>query len=484
MSIKKSLLFSFAEKYTVLLLGFAGSVVLSRLLTPAEVGIYSIGAVVVAILQIVRDFGVGQFLIKERELTPEKIRAAYSLTLMFAWLIAAVLALASGPLATFYREPGVSKVLLVLSLNCLLIPFGSVTLPVLRRQMRFGAIFTINVSSSLTHLVASLVLVMLGFSYMSLAWASVAGVAASVLVSMFFRPAGMPWLPSLKGVRELLPFGAYSTGSNILDEAGVGAPDILIGRLISVEAVGLYSKAQALISIFNMLIVRAVTPIVLPLFSSQVREGVDMKLVYLRLMSYMAGFAWPFFAVLAVLADPMVRLLYGDQWGASVPLARILCLSAAVLCLFLMALDLFVAMGQVRRRARLEAIALPVKVAGILLAAPFGLAAVAGSIAVANLVKAVLIYRGLAETTGLRVGELCRNLAKSLGLAAIAVLPPLLALAVPVLRDGPEAVLVGVAGCGAMLAWLAGVLGLQHPLKPYLLSIFDHLARRVRGQGR
>lgn len=106
MSIKKSLLFSFAEKYTVLALGFVSSIVLSRLLTPAEVGVYSIGSVVVAVLQIVRDFGVGQYLVKERELTPVKIRAAYSLTLMIAWLIAAVLVLASGPLADFYREPG------------------------------------------------------------------------------------------------------------------------------------------------------------------------------------------------------------------------------------------------------------------------------------------------------------------------------------------------------------------------------------------
>jgi O-antigen/teichoic acid export membrane protein len=173
LSIHKSLLFSFAEKYTVLVLGFVSSVVLSRLLTPTEVGVYSIGAVVVAVLQIVRDFGVGQYLIKERELTPEKIRAAFSLTLMIAWVIGGLLALLSGPVSDFYREPGVGQVLRVLALNCLLIPFGSITLPVLRREMRFGAIYTINVTSAVVSLVASIGLVLAGFSFMALAWSSV-----------------------------------------------------------------------------------------------------------------------------------------------------------------------------------------------------------------------------------------------------------------------------------------------------------------------
>ena len=46
---RHSLLFSFAEKYTVLLLGMVATMILSRLLTPAEVGVYSLGAVLVAL---------------------------------------------------------------------------------------------------------------------------------------------------------------------------------------------------------------------------------------------------------------------------------------------------------------------------------------------------------------------------------------------------------------------------------------------------
>jgi len=87
---RHSFFFSFAEKYTVLLLGIVATMILSRLLTPAEVGVYSLGAVLVAMAQVVRDFGVGQYLIQEKVLTTEKLRAALTTSLVVAWLLARV----------------------------------------------------------------------------------------------------------------------------------------------------------------------------------------------------------------------------------------------------------------------------------------------------------------------------------------------------------------------------------------------------------
>ena len=81
-AIKSSLLMSFAEKYTVLVIGMAGGMIIARLLTPGQIGIFSIGAVVVGITQMVRDFGVGQYLIQEKELNAERLRAAYTLTML------------------------------------------------------------------------------------------------------------------------------------------------------------------------------------------------------------------------------------------------------------------------------------------------------------------------------------------------------------------------------------------------------------------
>ncbi|HEU4375150.1 MAG TPA: oligosaccharide flippase family protein, partial [Telluria sp.] len=71
-STRVSLLFSFVEKYVLVLLSLASGMIISRLLTPAQTGIYSVAAVLLGVAQVLRDFGVGQYLVQERELNQAK----------------------------------------------------------------------------------------------------------------------------------------------------------------------------------------------------------------------------------------------------------------------------------------------------------------------------------------------------------------------------------------------------------------------------
>ncbi len=80
--------------------------VIARLLTPAEIGFYSMGKAVVALAHVVRDFGVGNHLIQERELTQDRMRTALGVAIVIAWAMALVLFAASGAIARFYGEPG------------------------------------------------------------------------------------------------------------------------------------------------------------------------------------------------------------------------------------------------------------------------------------------------------------------------------------------------------------------------------------------
>ncbi|HEY1042869.1 MAG TPA: lipopolysaccharide biosynthesis protein [Telluria sp.] len=478
---RTSLLISFAEKYTLMVIGMGTSMAIARLLTPAQIGIFSIGAVVVGITQLVRDFGVGQYLIQERELTSAKVRAAFTLTLLIAWVMAALLVAASGAIGRFYDEPDVGSVLRVLAISCLLIPFGSVTLPLLRRELKFGALYCINVASGVASLVVSVGLALAGYGFLSLAWGAVASTAASVLASLCFRPRGMPWRPGWRGMRQLLSFGAYANSSNVLDEVGVAAPDLVIGKVLGAEAVGLFSKALGVLGIFNVLITKAVMPVVLPLFSAQARDGHDMKEPYLRTIRFMVALSWPFFGVLCVLALPLVRLLYGPQWDASVPLVRIMCLSWAVFSLFALARDLFVAMGHVKKRAQLEMVAVPVRIAGLLVAAPFGLEAVAWSIVLTQLFKAWLIYRGLAALTGMRVAELLSAVSKGTVLTLLSIAAPLLVMATMDLR-GLALAPLALAASGAAAAWLAGVFLINHEIAHEISAVARQLSQQWRGR--
>jgi len=470
-STRASLWFSFVEKYALVLLALAGSMIISRLLTPAEIGVYSVGAVMLGIAQVLRDFGAGQYLISERELGTDKLRAVLGVSFLFAWPLAALVAALSLPLAGFYHEPRLAPVLQLLAFNFLLLPFSSVTLPMLRRQMRFGAICSINLCYGLCNFTVSVLLAWRGFGFMSLAWASLAATAGALLASLWLRPPELPWLPAWAGMRRVLSFGTYATGGTLIDEAGVAAPDLIIGKMLGMDAVGIFSKAFGVLAVFHQAITSAVSPVVFPLYAARAREVGGANLAYLRTVSYMTAFAWPFFAFLALMALPVVRLLYGHQWDAAAPLIGIMCFSSALYSMSSMARYLFVATGHVKTQARLDTLAVAVRVGALLLAAPFGLLALAWAVVASMLARAALTLHYLNALSGIGPRQVAGAAAKSLLLAGFTTLAPACALLAMELSAGQALLAAGAA----LLLWLAGIVILRHPL----LDEFDLMRRKL-----
>ncbi|MBV6321864.1 lipopolysaccharide biosynthesis protein [Duganella violaceipulchra] len=464
MQPRMSFLVSFAEKYTLLLVNTAGTMILARLLTPAEIGVYAVGAVLVGLAQAVRDFGVGPYVIQEKQLNEQKLRAALGTSILVAWSLALVVLLSSGVAARFYRDPRLSSVLQLLSINFLLIPFSSLALPCLRRQMRFSAIFAINTASSSVQLLVSVGLAWLGHSYLSLVWGAVAGTAAGLLASVCCWPSGLPWLPARRGMAAILSFGTISTAGSVIDELGVAAPDLIVGKLIGVAEVGIFGKAQGVLNVFNQLVTSAISPVIFPLFSDQARAGGDLRQAYLTTASYVTVLAWPFFGFVAISAPAVVRLLYGAQWDACVPLIRIMCLSSALYSMFSMARYLFVAMGAVRTQAKLDALSAPVRVLAVLLAAPLGLEWVAWAVVLGGVFRSIWTFRYLRQLAALQAGALLGALRRSALVALSSLSGPLLLFAWHPLTPERALYQLSMAGLLALPLWLAAILLFQHEL--------------------
>ncbi|CAN7318700.1 oligosaccharide flippase family protein [Pseudoduganella sp. LjRoot289] len=472
---RRSLAVSFAEKYALLLLALAGSMVLGRLLTPAEIGVYSIAALLAGFAQVLRDFGVGQFLLQEKELTRDKLRAALAVGLASATALALAVLLLAGPVAAFYGAPRLRPVLQLLALNFLPVPFTALALSMLRRDMRFAAVFAVNAGGALVQLLCSVVLALLGYGSLSLAWGALAGTVAALLASVPLRPPGLPWLPGWRGAGRILHFGGYAAGGGLIDEAGVVAPDLIVGKLVGVAEAGIYGKAQSVIGLFNQGITSAVSPVAYALFAAQARAGQDVRVAYLTAISCMTALAWPFFAWLALMALPVVRLLYGDQWDSAVPLIQVMCCASALYSMFSMARYLFLAGGHVRAQARLDALSVPVRVAAVLLATPFGLDYVAWGVLLGVLGRCCFTAGYLARLAALPLAPQWKAVARSAALAALVALAPLAArLAMP---PGPLQLMA--AASGALALWLAGVVWLKHELADELAL----LRRRLRRLG-
>ncbi len=98
-SIRRAFFFASAERYVVILISFALLPIIARLMGPAEFGISVLGMAALAIAEVIRDFGGGAYIIQEKQLTIDRIRTAFTITLTWTLILTGALLLVAEPLA-------------------------------------------------------------------------------------------------------------------------------------------------------------------------------------------------------------------------------------------------------------------------------------------------------------------------------------------------------------------------------------------------
>lgn len=480
-SVRRALSLSFTRSGITFAFNVATVTIVSRLLTPSEVGVFSVAVAFVALVQMLRDFGVSEFIVQERNLSHDVVRTAFTINLIIGWLLAAAVFGFSNLIGQFYGNPGVAQVAKVLSLVFLLMPFGTTTQSYMRRDMQFGLLVRIQTAETATRSITTIALAYLGFSYMSMAWGSVAAMGVVVIGCVIwggeYRVRGL----GLAEWKRVLHFGSNRTIADIAAQIGQQSADIVVGRMLGMAAAGLYSRGYGVVNIFRVNFVRAVAAVAFPAYAREHREGNEAPALFRKSVVYLTGVAWPFFAFAALMAAPLIHLAFGSQWMAAVPLMRWLCCAAIVGSLIYQVNGLLTAMGNYREVTWIEVEYQLVRVVLAILAAFYSLEAVAASQILVYVVAVTLYYRKLFRHDALRPRVLIASLAPS---AALTVVSSIIPVAVLVLWPGtPGQHYVSeflVAAGGAAVSWLAGLFLLKHPLSLEITNAATMLHERVR----
>jgi len=332
--LRRSLVINFISSSGATVLQFIVSILLARILSPSEIGIYSMTLVFVNLAHVFRDFGVTSYLQREPDLTPEKLRSASGVAFATSWTIAAALFLVSGWLGRWFNEPGIVPVMRVLALGFALIPFGSITSALLARNFEAEKQAIVNVTGTISFCVSCLVLGKLGFGAMSMAYANLINIIACSLAYIPLRPKNLPWMPGFQHWRGVAHFGVGSLLSSCVSALNNALPDILLGKLGSARQVGLLSRANSTVTIFTYIAGSTVSYGAVSYLAQAHHRGESLAPILSRATSLLTGVGWTALALTAVLGDSIVMALYGPQWGESVPAILPLAVAAGITMMF------------------------------------------------------------------------------------------------------------------------------------------------------
>jgi O-antigen/teichoic acid export membrane protein len=425
-NLRRSLIINFFSTSGSTVLKFVVSVILARMLSPSEIGVYSMTLVFVNFAHVFRDFGVTQYLQREAELTPDKIRSATGVVYATSWVIAISLFLASDALGEWFAEPEIVPVMRVLAFGFVLIPFGSITSALLVREFAAEKQAIVNAVGTISFCVSCLLLAKLGFGSMSLAWANLINIAACVIAYIPLRPAKLPWLPSLAHWRSVVHFGAGSLLANMAGAINNSIPDILLGKLGSASQVGLLSRANSTVQIFLLVAGSTVNYGAISYLAQIFHRGESLVPMLTRATVLLTGIGWAALALTAILGQDIVMALYGPTWATAAPAILPLALAAAVRMIFHYVSPAVLAIGRPYLSAVPVLGSLTARIAFGVLLYDGSLVRFAWALCTATILTMPLYMYLQRRYFGLRLGHLLRALAPSaivgLGTGAAALL--------------------------------------------------------------
>lgn len=357
-------------------IGLASTMVIARLLTPDEIGTYAIAGAIVMIMIEFRMLGAGNYLIRENELTENKIREALGLTILISWGLGLIILLSAIPVSEFYGLPPLAGIFAILSSSFFIAPYISIPTALLSRELAFKVQFQIRLTSSLINAFSTIGFIVLGFSYYSLAIGQTLTAVVQFVMLLWINPQGMAYMPRFRNLRVIARFGIFNSLATLIRRGSVTAPDMIIGKLGTTFQVGMFSRGLGFVEFVSQTIVMGIQPVALPYLSKTRREGGAVSEAYLKASVMLGAFVAPVLGVASLASLPAIRLFFGNQWDAAAPFASWLALWAMFRCAHWFSQDALMAVGREGLMLVKEIIPFVVLVPGIVLAYPHGLEAI------------------------------------------------------------------------------------------------------------
>ncbi|MCH8168832.1 MAG: oligosaccharide flippase family protein [Proteobacteria bacterium] len=477
MTLRRSFYLSFGRFGGSRLIQFVTSVVLARLLTPAEIGVFVVALAVIMTLGALRDFGIPRYLLKEREITEAKLATVFGVSLLFGWSLAAALYLGRHAAARFYGAPELAEILAVLAVTFLLLPIGQPALGMLRREQRHGQLAVNTLGAALGGGATSITFAVLGFGPISMAYGALVAAVLTSAHALHAEPAHLRLRPSLSEWRGVLGFGAVATAGAIVAQLGANAPALLVGRPMGFAETGLLQRASSVSSIILAIILNSSSWVTGAAMGARYRADEDISMLALRTTDYLAVIGWPALVVLALKAEAVIYLLYGAAWLPATPLVPPLCIAYGVTIFASQAVSIYDGTGAMGLQLRNYFLGLVVAVAFLVIGAQYSLVVLAWLRIPAMAAQALLHFSALRRYAGIGVWQMTRALRRAFLVTAgftLAFLGMILLEPEGAGRD-PVTLLVELIAAG--MIYIALLFACRHPLRQELARVAGVLRR-------
>lgn len=311
-------------------LQFVISIILSRLLTPHDFGLVGMITVFTGFISLFNELGFGVALIQKEKVTEQHYSSIFWLNLLSGLSLTGVTIIVAPFVAKFYDEPQLASLMRLIATSFFISSMGIVQNAILIRTLQFRLLSIVEIVKIVFAGAFAVLLAIAGYGFWSLAWQFLTMSIISTLGLWW----ATNWHPQLSfswiAVKDLVRFSINLLGFNTLQYWVRNGDNLLIGKYMGSEGLGIYFRAYNLMLFPLNQITSVLGVVMLPTLSRMQNDKRLTKLIYLRMVGAIAFFLFPLMMGMFVAGEHLIMVFYGSQWGAVIPLLRIFSLLGLV----------------------------------------------------------------------------------------------------------------------------------------------------------
>jgi PST family polysaccharide transporter len=292
----------------------ASTIVLARLLTPADYGLVGKVAVVTGFIGLFKELGLSQATVQRDQIEQADVSALFWLNVIASAALVLITVAVAPLVAWIYHDPKVTRVTVLLGACFIFSGLSAQHGALLRRQMRFSALAIADLTGLVVGIAVAIVMARRGFGYWALIGQGASQAAAQVIVLWIL----CRWRPGWPGLtaraRSMARFGANLVGFDFFNYLSRNADNFLIGWRWGDAPLGVYSKAYGLLMLPLRQISNPVSAVAVPLLSRLQDDSDRYRRAYRQAVDALNFITMPGIAFLIVTSDWIVPLVLGAQW--------------------------------------------------------------------------------------------------------------------------------------------------------------------------
>lgn len=339
-------IWSFAERILAQLVSFIVSVILARLLLPNEYGIISIVTVIISICNVFITSGFSASLIQKKDADDIDFSSVFYFGVIFSGILYAGVFLSAPLVASFYQYKQLDSVIRVMGISLVVSAFKSVQHSKISRDMQFKKFFWSTFFGTVVSAVVGIIMAYCGFGV----WALVGQYLSNNIIDTFVLWCTVKWRPkkvfSFSKLKVLISFGWKLLATNLLLTIYSDLRTLIIGKVYTSDDLAYYNKGKQFPSLIVTNVNSSISSALLPSMSKMQDDLTAIRSSMRRFIKTGSYILMPVMVGLAVVAEPLVRVLLTDKWIAVVPYLQLLCIEYATLSLQTANVQAVIAVGR------------------------------------------------------------------------------------------------------------------------------------------